>query len=253
MADTTLAPGMNARHRVRLLLEPGHWEEYDPFLLLMEDWFPRGTFGDHPHRGFETVTFVLEGEVEHADNHGGRGVLRPGDAQWMTAGRGVVHSEEAGPDGAHTLQLWINLPARLKMTEPRYEDLRGGQMPSEEKDGALLRYFQPSVQHLPITMIELRLQVGASASHELPSDHNAFLYIIEGRADPAQAGQVVWFERRDGDDAPSTITVAAETPLHAILWAGPPLREPVAARGPFVMNTPEQLRQAFFDFQSGRF
>lgn len=253
-----LAPGMNPQHRVRLLLEPGKWQEHDPFLLLAEDWFVRGTFGDHPHRGFETVTFVIEGSVEHADNHGGHGVLQPGDAQWMTAGRGVIHSEEAGPDGAHTLQLWINLPSRLKMAEPRYEDLRGAQMPVQSVDGGILRSFAPSIRHLPVTMLEMRLGPGATAAPEVPSAENAFLYVIAGagrfgaNARSANAGQVVWFERRD-DGGGSRIVCKADEALHAILWSGPPLREPVAAHGPFVMNTQGELRQAFLDFQSGRF
>src|SRR5215212_745130 len=103
--DTRTQPGMGPGHTVRPVLEAGRWTEFDPFLLLMEDWFVPGIFGPHPHRGFETVTFVLEGEVRHEDNHGGRGVLRAGDAQFMTAGRGIVHAEEPATESAHVLQL----------------------------------------------------------------------------------------------------------------------------------------------------
>ena len=255
VADTTIQQGMHARHRVRLVLEPDHWEEYDPFLLLAEDWFVPGTFGDHPHRGFETVTFVLEGEIEHRDNHGGHGLLRPGDAQWMTAGRGVVHSEEAGPDGAHSLQLWRNLPRASKMTEPRYQDLRGAAMPVRREPGAELRVFSgrsgevtgPATNLIPTTMIELRLEAGATVRQELPPSYNCFVYIIEGSG-TANAGQVVWYERAAGD-----AVVRADAPMHAMLFAGEPLGEPVAARGPFVMNTPQELVQAYADFRSGRF
>jgi quercetin 2,3-dioxygenase len=251
--------GMHAGHKVRPLLEPGRWTDHDPFLLLMEDWFTRGTFGDHPHRGFETVTYVLEGQVEHADNHGGHGMLQPGDVQWMTAGRGVVHSEEAGPDGAHSLQLWVNLPASKKMSEPRYQDLRRDAVPVRQENGAEIRVY-PGATHLPITMIEMTLEADASVSQSLPASHNAFLYVIEGSGTfgddrvRAQAGQVVWFSRADTDE-PSNITVAASRtePLRVILWAGPPLREPVAASGPFVMNTIGEVRQAFLDFQAGKF
>lgn len=266
VAETSMQGGMNPQHRVRLVLEPGHFAEHDPFLLLAEDWFVRGTFGDHPHRGFETVTFVLEGEVEHRDNHGGHGVLRPGDAQWMTAGRGVVHSEEAGKDGAHTLQLWINLPSSLKMTAPRYQDLRGSAMPVRTEDGALLRVFSGSSggveadtrNHVPITMVELELDPGAAVVQDLPARANAFLYVIAGSgrfgtgASRARAAQVVWFDPLENDGL-SEIAIAAEERMHAILWAGVPLQEPVAARGPFVMNTMDEIRQAHLDYQSGRF
>jgi quercetin 2,3-dioxygenase len=262
IAETTTHPGMNPRHRVRMVLEPGNWAEHDPFLMLAEDWFVPGTFGDHPHRGFETVTFVLEGEIEHRDNHGGHGVLNVGDAQWMTAGRGVVHSEEAGRDGAHSLQLWLNLPRTLKMSEPRYQDLRGADMPVRNLDGAQLRVFSgssadvngPALNHVPVTMIEMRLEPGATVLQELPATYNAFLYIIEGNGrfgkerKPAKAAQVVWFNVEEGD-----VVIEAETKMHAILYAGAPLREPVASQGPFVMNTIGELKQAFVDFQSGKF
>jgi hypothetical protein len=265
VAGTKIHGGMNPNHRVREVLEHGRFDEHDPFLMLAEDWFVRGTFGDHPHRGFETVTFILEGSVEHRDNKGGHGVLRPGDAQWMTAGRGVIHSEEAGPDGAHSLQLWINLPSTLKMVEPRYQDLRGAEMPVRREDGAVLRFFSgssgevtgPALNHVPITMVEMRLDTGASVTQDLPSSHNAFIYVIEGggrfgaNETAARAGQVVWFSP-EGDE-PSQIAIHADSEMHAILWAGRPLRERVAARGPFVMNTHEEIHQAILDFQMGRF
>lgn len=262
VAGTAVHPGMNPQHRVRLVLEPGNWQEYDPFLMLAEDWFVPGTFGDHPHRGFETVTFVLEGQIEHRDNMGGHGVLNPGDAQWMTAGRGVVHSEEAGRDGAHSLQLWLNLPRTLKMTEPRYQDLRGTEMPVRRSDGAELRVFSgpsgevtgPARNHVPVTMVEMRLEAGAIVRQELPATHNAFLYVISGSGRfgservAAEAGQVVWFAIAEGD-----VVVEADAAMHAILFGGQPLREPVASRGPFVMNTMSEVMEAYSDFQSGRF
>ena len=230
IAETAIHPGMNPQHRVRMVLEPGNWKEYDPFLMLAEDWFVPGTFGDHPHRGFETVTFVIEGQIEHRDNKGGHGVLHPGDAQWMTAGRGVVHSEEAGRDGAHSLQLWLNLPRALKMTEPRYQDLRGAEMPVRRVDGAELRVFSgtsgsvngPAQNHVPVTMIEMRIDAGATVRQELPATYNAFLYLIAGNSRVAQAGQVVWFTPEPGD-----VVIEAGTAMHAILFAGEPLREPV--------------------------
>ena len=248
-------------HSVRTVLDPSQWEESDPFLLLNEDWFPPGTFGDHPHRGFETVTLVLDGTLGHRDNRGNSGTLGPGDAQWMTAGRGIIHSEEPNAGVVHSLQLWLNLPASSKMIEPRYQDLRGEDMPVRTESGATLRVYSGSsgdvkantLNNVPVTMVEMRLDAGASVSQDLPSDYNAFVYIVEGvgrfgeAETVARAAQAVWLSA--GDE----ITVAATEPLHAILYAGRPLREPVAAYGPFVMNTPEQIRQAFEDFRAGRF
>ena len=266
IAETSTHPGMNPQHRVRMVLEPGNWAEYDPFLMLAEDWFVPGTFGDHPHRGFETVTLVLEGSVEHRDNHGGRGVLHPGAAQWMTAGRGVIHTEEAGADGAHTLQLWVNLPSSLKMSDPRYQDLRGADMPVRTGDGAVLRVYSGSSgavhsatrTHVPTTMVEILLQPGASVAQELPASYNAFICVLEGNGrfgsdrKEARASEVVWFER-EKSQRPSQIAVEAIEKMRAILWAGEPIGEPVAARGPFVMNTHEEIVQAIIDYQSGRF
>jgi len=254
--DTHVHPGMNPQHRVRMVIEPGHWAEFDPFLMLAEDWFVPGTFGDHPHRGFETVTFVLEGEIEHRDNHGGHGVLRPGDAQWMTAGRGVVHTEEAGTGGAHSLQLWLNLPRALKMTEPRYQDLRGAQMPVLDEEGAELRIFSgsvrgtagPALNHVPVTMVEIHLAAGATAKLDLPPSYNAFAYIISGATDAATETQVIWFEREEGD-----VTLSARSATHAVLFGGEPIDEPVVQRGPFVMNTMPEIVQAYADYQSGMF
>jgi quercetin 2,3-dioxygenase len=257
--DSELHQGMNREHRVRQVLAPGNWQEYDPFLMLAEDWFPPGTFGDHPHRGFETVTLVLEGGVEHRDNHGGYGVLHPGDAQWMTAGRGVVHSEEA-VGHAHTLQLWVNLPRRLKMTEPRYQDLRRDEVPVRELDGATLRVYSgtsgdvtaPTRNHVPVTMIDVNAEAGASFAVGIAPALNTFIYILEGRASfagtEARATQVVWLAR-DG----SELEVHAHERLRAILWAGEPIGEPVVQYGPFVMNTMGEIRQAMLDFQSGKF
>lgn len=225
-----------------------------------------GTFGDHPHRGIETVTFVLEGELQHADNKGGKGVLGPGDAQWMTAGQGIIHREEPHGPRVHTLQLWINLPATKKMTEPRYQDLRHADMPVREEPGARLRVFSgvsggvaaKTKNHVPITMIDIRLEAGASVVQDIPARHQAFLYVIEGSgrfgrdATPAREAQVVWFSRVE-TDAPSEIALQAGEGLRAVFWAGPPIREPVAARGPFVMNTDAEIRQAFTDYREGRF
>jgi hypothetical protein len=258
--------GHGQDHRVRLVLEPDHWAEYDPFLMMAEDWFTPGTFGDHPHRGIETVTFVLEGELRHSDNYGGAGLLKPGDAQWMTAGRGIVHCEEPHTPLVHSLQLWVNLPAARKMAAPRYQDLRAAELPVRQEPGAVLRVYSGrsgavaanTENHVPVTMVEFQLEPGASVTQELAAGDNAFFYLLAGsgrfgaEATLAAAGQVVWLSRAEQDGA-STVRVQAVEPLRAVLWAGPPVREPVVSYGPFVMNTVEEIRQAFADYQAGKF
>lgn len=261
-------PGDEQVLRRNIVVAPGNWADSDPFLMLAEDWFQApGGFEMHPHRGFETVTLVLEGAVEHRDSRGGAGVLGPGDVQWMTAGRGIVHSElPRGGAPAHSLQLWLNLPASLKMTEPRYQDLPAAEMPLREAAGARLRVFAGSSDGvradtrtlLPTTMVEIRLDAGASITQEVPTSYNGFIYLMEGEGRfgaeevPARAGQVLWLERIMSDAKTSDIHVAADAPLHAILWAAEPIGEPVVAYGPFVMNTEEEIRQAIADYRSGR-
>lgn len=260
-----LQPGGTTEHSVRLLLEPGRWAEHDPFLLLAEDWFVPGTFPDHPHRGIETVTFVIDGELEHRDNHGGQGVLRAGDAQWMTAGRGIIHREE--PRGrVHTLQLWVNLPAADKMAAPGYQDLRAADMPVREGPGYQFRVFSGASgevaaatrNHVPITMVEMLLEPGARAEQPVAGSDHAFCYVLGGRgrfgaaATPLEAGQVAWLGRGQPASA-SVLEVTADAPLRALFWAGRPLGEPVVARGPFVMNTEEQIRDAYADYRAGKF
>jgi len=263
--------GMTSQHRVRPLMPAamrGEWEAVDPFLALMEDWFPRGVFGKHPHRGIETVTYVLEGRVDHYDNLGHEGAIRPGEAQWMTAGRGLIHNEiPAEGDTVHSLQLWVNLPASDKMTAPRYQDLVGENVPVRRAPGAEIRVFSgasgdvvaPTKNYAPVTMVEFRLEPGAVVRQDLPADYNAFVVVLEGdgaigaEASRVVAGDVAQLTRGAGA-APSEVTIAAgAAPLRALLYAGRPLHEPVVARGPFVMNTEAEIEQAYADYRAGRF
>src|SRR5215207_1437866 len=155
--------GMNDSHRVRPLVEPGEWAWTDPFLLLMEDWFPEGVFDKHPHRGIETVTLVLDGIIEHYDNHGNKGTLHPGDALWLTAGRGLIHNEKPAPgQTVHLLQLWINLPRANKRVPAHYQELRAAELPVRREGGAEIRVFSgtsgtataPTRNLTPVTMVE---------------------------------------------------------------------------------------------------
>lgn len=254
-------------HKVGLVLEPGNWEEFDPFLIMAEDWFQKGDFGLHPHRGMETVTYVIEGKLEHFDNKNGRGELHSGDVQWMTAGRGVMHIEEP-PAGetVHTLQLWVNLPRENKMTEPRYQNLRSQDMPVRKGDGAVIRVFSGSsgevksntLNHAPITMVEIQLEPGKAISQDLPGTYNGFIYVLEGegvfgiKETVGVQGQVLLLGSVQ-EGSFSEIMIQAKSRLRVLLYAGQPIREKVVARGPFVMNSDEEILQAYRDYQNGEF
>ncbi|RST77750.1 pirin family protein [Siminovitchia acidinfaciens] len=254
-------------HKVGLVVEPGKWQEYDPFLLMAEDFFQRGTFGMHPHRGIETVTYVIDGKLEHMDNKTGGGVLLPGDVQWMTAGKGIIHTEDpAVGETVHSLQLWVNLPSDKKLTEPRYQNMRAQDMPVRYEEGATIRVFSGSSKgveadtknHVPVTMVEFILEPGAAVTQDLPGGYNGFLYILEGKGTfgrentMGEKGQVLWLER--GNDAEmSEVKIHANEKLHVLLYAGQPIGEKVVARGPFVMNSEEEIAQAYKDFREGKF
>ncbi|SPF53218.1 Pirin-like protein CC_0481 [Candidatus Sulfopaludibacter sp. SbA4] len=249
--------------------------DLDPFLLLDQmgpmDVAPgkaRG-FPPHPHRGFETVTYLLSGEMQHRDSWGNHGVLRPGDVQWMTAGSGLVHSELPGEslvrDGGrlHGFQLWINLPRRDKMIRPRYQDTTAARIPvARNGDGTVAAKVIAGEAlgtkgvidtRIPILYVHLTLQPGAEYTQEVPRSENAFAFVIEGegRFANTRAGQygVVLFDR--GGDA-VRISNPGKKPLSLLLIAGEPIGEPVARYGPFVMNSRDELQQAVADFREGR-
>ncbi|KEO81301.1 pirin family protein [Tumebacillus flagellatus] len=261
--------GRGPHLQVAQVLAPVRWSDFDPFLIMMEDWFGQGTFDFHPHRGMETVTYVIEGKLKHEDNHGGLGILEPGDVQWMTAGRGVIHSEDPLPgETVHSLQLWVNLPRAHKMTQPRYQDLKAAQMPVRREPGVEIRVFSGSsgdvkadtLNHVPVTYLDLKLEPGAKVEQAVPASYRGFFYILEGEGTfganntPGEKNQVLWVNALEaGDGTASVVTVEAKTALHALWIAGKPLHEPIAAHGPFVMNTAEEIQQAFVDYHSGNF
>lgn len=255
-------------HSAAPILEPGRWEDYDPFLLLMEDKFEQGAFEAHPHRGIETVTYIIDGRIEHYDSAtGGGGTLNKGDLQFMTAGRGVVHNEvPAAGERVHLLQLWVNLPRKNKMTEPRYQNILFEEAPVRHEDGAIIRVYSGSsgdvvsdtLNYVPVTFVEMVIDKGASVIQDIPASYNGFIYILEGSGTfgenkvEARKGQALWLDSASGAEL-SSIHVAANDKLRLILFAGEPLREPVVARGPFVMNTEEEIQQAYRDFRNGTF
>ncbi len=242
--------------------------DLDPFLMLDEfrsddakDYI--AGFPDHPHRGFETVTYMLAGRMRHEDNKGNRGLLRPGSVQWMTAGRGIVHSElPEQEDGLMWgFQLWVNLPARDKLCEPRYQEIAPEEVPEVAVDGGgKVRVIAGSVGGTtgPIsgvatdpTYLDVALPAGTAFAHDLPAQHNAFVYVFEGFAEIG--GETLARGRVAVLSHGERIEVSAPKGGRFILVAGKPLGEPVAKYGPFVMNTVDELRQAVADFQSGKF
>jgi redox-sensitive bicupin YhaK (pirin superfamily) len=256
--------------RKRMVVGPADFSAQSPFLFLSEDWFAApGGFETHPHRGMQTVTLVLDGALRHRDHTGADGVLKKGDVQWMTAGHGVLHSEMPHErETAHTLQLWLNLPADKKMVPARYVDQRLADVPVRRLPGAELRVYAgrsgdievPHGSDWPMMLIEARVAAGGEVALEIPASWRGFLYALEGTAAvgaarrPLVAPEVGWFEPSGPEGAgPDTLTIAAGTDFRGLIYAGPPIDEPVVAYGPFVMNTVEEIRQAFADYQRNRF
>jgi quercetin 2,3-dioxygenase len=236
---------------------------------------PKGTAW-HPHRGFETVTYMIDGEMAHSDSNGGGGLITNGDTQWMTAGGGILHIETppehlvASGGLFHGFQLWVNLPSTLKFAPPRYQDIRGNQVGllSSHDGGALLRVIAgdvgghqgPGSTYTPITLVHATLSPGATVTLPWRADFNALVYVLGGKGTigdkgrPIENGQLAVFDR-DGD----TLTFAASErqdarhpTMDVLILGGRPIREPVIAYGPFVMNTRAELVQAFEDYQAGR-
>lgn len=246
-------------------------DHFDPFLLLdefrsdnPEDYI--AGFPDHPHRGFETVTYMLAGSMQHGDNQGNAGLLGPGSVQWMTAGRGIVHSElPKQEDGLMWgFQLWVNLPGADKMTAPRYQDIPADAVPEVAAGRGTVKVLAgrfgdstgpvSGIVTEPV-YLDVRMPEGESVQVPLPSTHNAFVYCFGGSlqvGDPTEPvtvarGELALLGPGQG------VSLRAVRDASCLVIAGLPLNEPVARYGPFVMNTEEELRQAFTDFQSGRF
>jgi quercetin 2,3-dioxygenase len=262
--------------KLRRVIGQPQLPDLDPFLMLDEFGTDRAEdyiagFPDHPHRGFETVTYMLDGRMRHRDNHGNEGVLVPGSVQWMTAGRGLVHSEMPEQEAGRMrgFQLWLNLPAREKMSAPKYQEFGPERIPTAAPaKGVTVKVIAGSVAGIvgPIlqpatdpTYLDLALEPGAQFVQSLPKDYAAFLYVFEGSLRVGEETKAIGTHElavlSEGDDIRLTgLTAGAGlTGARAILVAGRPLREPVAKYGPFVMNTRAELQQAFEDFQNGKF
>ncbi|MES9948911.1 MAG: pirin family protein [Candidatus Thiodiazotropha sp.] len=243
--------------------------QFDPFLLLdhfvsddPDDYI--GGFPPHPHRGFETVTYLLAGRVEHRDNAGHTGLLETGGVQWMTAGRGVIHSEmPQQQDGLLSgFQLWVNLPAGEKMIDPRYQEFDRQAIPLEARSdgvevrvvaGQTSRQTRGPVRELvtPALFYDISLPSGTRFEEPLPENYNGFVYLIEGTVSidgiDLEVNSLAVLGQGD------SVEITAQEPSRLLLVAGQPLHEPIARRGPFVMNSEAELQQAFNDYQEGRF
>ena len=276
----SVAASDGAGVKLRRSLGSGPNLRFDPFLMLDEFFSDDPNdyiagFPSHPHRGFETVTYMLDGVFEHADSNGGGGVITNGDTQWMTAGAGILHIEKppewlvAQGGLFHGFQLWVNLPRAQKLAAPRYQDIRASEVAllASQDGGTLVRVIAgevaghagPGSTYTPMTLVHLTLAPGATVQIPWRADYNALAYVLAGRgtvgteARPAQLGQLAVF------GPGNTLTFAADQVqesrapnLDVLVLGGRPIREPVAWAGPFVMNTREEVMQAFEDYQAGR-
>jgi len=264
---------------VRRPFPKASFSEFDPFLLLDEmgpvELAPGEAKGapDHPHRGFETVTYMLSGDMEHRDSRGHAGRLRAGDVQWMTAGAGVIHSEmpasEFARDGGrmHAFQLWVNLPQRDKMTKPRYQEIPNSQIPKATSGDGLVTVSVIAGEAMgekavietrtPIIYLHYRIKPGGAVTQQVPATYNTFAYVVDGEglfgaeSERAGDGQMVLLAQ-DGDEVRIENPADAQATLEVLLIGGVPLNEPVARYGPFVMNTQAEIRQAIEDYRQGR-
>ncbi len=250
-------------------------QRVSPFLMM--DFNAEYNFGPsdhirgvdvHPHKGFETVTIAYKGSVAHHDSTGNSGVIRPGDVQWMTAGAGILHKEyheqefskKGGP--FEMIQLWVNLPAKNKLTSPKYQAITAGQMGKVELEnnsglvnviaGSFNGNQGPATTFTPVNMFDIRLNNGGKLSTSLPTNHNTILLVVSGEVEvngqKAGTHDLVLF-KNDGEE----ISISAAKDSVLLLLSGEPINEPIAQYGPFVMNTRQELEEAFEEFQSGKF
>ena len=263
-------------HLAAPVLRADGWPLTDPFIMLMDDHLDMGegqVGGAHPHAGFETVTLVLDGTMHDPDEGG---LIRAGEVQWMTAGRGIVHNENAQTTGkVRLLQLWLTLPKAQRWTEPGFQDVRGDRVPVRREPGVEARVYSgasggmtsPTRNHVPVTMVEFRLEQGASVEQELPASDNGFVFVLEGAVRAGDdgtllsAGQVGWLDRPESDrragpvDPPtSTLRLAAgDAGARLVLYAGQPQGDAIVSHGPFIGDTPEDIKRLYAEYRAGRF
>ncbi|HZY42332.1 MAG TPA: pirin family protein [Anaerolineae bacterium] len=250
---------------------PERSNKHDPFLLFDHFAFndpaegPIVGFPMHPHRGIETVTYMLDGAVHHRDSLGNAGLIGPGDVQWMTSGRGIMHEElpRRGPNGVIAgFQLWVNLPAARKMTQPRYQEVSAATIPAVVRDNATIRVVAGEVDGVcgPVTDIAARplyldvsLKAGAAFVCPVSPEHTALAYVFEGAGDFGAEAEHVESVRLVVFGAGDQIEICTDHHVRFMLFAGAPFREPIAPYGPFVMNTQQEIQQALYELRNGTF
>jgi redox-sensitive bicupin YhaK (pirin superfamily) len=254
-------------HKVVEVITFRDWERNDPFILLMDDRL-NGTLvaGPHPHVGFETVTFPVFGA---GISEGGVGRLGPGDVEWTTAGKGIIHGPDQTIEGRmRILQLWLTLPKKDRWTEPDHQLIRRGDAPVRREPGVEVRLYSGSTgslrsttrNHVPVTLVDIQLDPEKRFEQEIPLGYNGFLYVLEGEAQVGTkktslaVGQVGWLDRREGDEA-STLQVAngGAGPLRVLFYAGQRQNTPLVSYGPFIGDTKEDIARAFEGYRSGTF
>ena len=263
--------------RLRRSISPSRENPFDPFLLFDHFAFndpiegPIAGFPMHPHRGIETVTYMLEGSVYHRDSLGNAGLIGAGDVQWMTSGSGIMHEEmpRRSPEGnVFGFQLWVNLPAALKMSQPRYQEVSAETIPMVEREGAKIRIVAGEIDGVvgPVTEIaadpvylDVQLDPGASFSHPIPAGHTAVAYVFDGsgnfgldqynQGELVEAVNLIVF----GDKEYINVNATSESQVRFMLMAGAPFNEPIVPYGPFVMNTSAEIQQALDDLHNGTF
>ena len=262
---------------LRRSIAPNRTNLFDPFLLFDHFAFndpiqgPIVGFPMHPHRGIETVTYMLEGSVHHRDSLGNSGLIGSGDVQWMTSGSGIMHEEmprRSEQGNVFGFQLWVNLPAALKMSQPRYQEVNAETIPLVDKDGARIRIVAGEIDDVqgPVTEIaanpvylDVELDPGSSFNYPIPFGHTTVAYVFEGEAEFGVkidgSGQLVnavhLIEFSDGDSL--QVSTTPDSGVRFMLIAGAPFREPIVPYGPFVMNTPAEIQQALDDLRNGTF
>ncbi|MFZ0545575.1 MAG: pirin family protein [Candidatus Promineifilaceae bacterium] len=266
--------------RLQRSFGPSRANPLDPFLLFDHFAFndpiegPIAGFPTHPHRGIETVTYMLEGNVRHRDSLGNMGIIGPGDVQWMTSGRGILHEEmpRRGPNGrVNGFQLWVNLPAAEKMGQPRYQEVKEGGIPTVQQNGTAVRVVAGEYQGVqgpvgeiaarPLYM-DIRLEPGTTFTQAVPRGHTAVAYVFEGAGTfgpdednpdgaerTVQADAMIIF----GEGDRIRVQVGEDSPVRFMFMAGGPFGEPIVPYGPFVMNTPQEIQQALDDLRNGTF
>ncbi len=263
------APGfIGEGHLAVMVVSPDEFASNDPFILLADDRLelrdgqPAG--GPHPHAGFETVTFMLEGSIHDRDE----GVLEAGDVQWMTAGRGIIHGESMLPQGrTRLLQLWLTLPKGQRHAAPGFRNIRRDSVPVRLEPGAEVRVYSgssgnhqgPARNHVPVTLVDIRLEPGATLEQDLPSSYNGFLYVLDGSTYAGEeetlleVGQVGWLDQPK-DDGWSTLRISSGARgARLVLYAGQPQNDRIIVQGPFVADSREDIARLYHEYRDGRF